>query len=150
MDSDRDANQSSQDDPAVESDADRHEREARFDVPTAPTFPSPPDINFQRPSLGRGAPGRAFSRDDPAATMQADQEAGDPRGMSHLGAGLVIGITFPTCVVVGAGIGMWFDHRYNPSGTPWGTVIMTLAGIAAGFMNIFRVVSQMDRRGNKR
>jgi len=131
-------------------DADSDERQDNTELPPSSTFPPPPDIQFTRPSLGRGEPGRAFSRDDPAAEIQAESGSDEPPAGSHLGSGLVIGITFPTCVVVGASIGAWFDHRYNPGGGPWGTVVMSLAGIAAGFLNVWRVVKQMDRRSKKR
>jgi len=149
-DPDRGEERSSEDGSFEGGDADRQEHEVRLEVPSTPAFPPPPEVHFQRPSLGRGAPGRAFSRDDPAATLEAEErESGAPRS-SHLATGLVIGITFPTCVVVGAYIGMWFDHRYNPSGTPWATVVMTLAGIAAGFMNIFRMISRTGGKSKRR
>jgi F0F1-type ATP synthase assembly protein I len=149
-DPDRGVEKLSQDSSLNDGDADSDERQPMLEVPPTPTFPPPPDISFQRPSLGRGAPGRAFSRDDPAASVEPESGTQETGAGSHLGSGLVIGITFPTCVVVGASIGIWFDHRYNPGGTAWGTIVMSLAGIAAGFLNVFRVVKQMDRRSKKR
>lgn len=122
------------------------EDEPQIEVPSAPSFPPPPEIQFERPTLGRGEPGRAFSRPkdpiDIATSAQADGER--ESGPSHLGVGLVIGVTLPSCIVVGVLIGVWIDREW-PAAQPWGVVVMSLAGIAAGFLNVFRMVMMMDR-----
>lgn len=124
--------------------------EPEIEIPRAPSIPPPPEIHFERPTLGRGTPGRAFSRPqrDEDGKAVAGPEGEEP-APSHLGPSLVIGITFPACVVVGAGIGIWIDHQW-PAAEPWGVVVMSLAGIAAGFMNIYRVVAMLDRQKKKK
>jgi F0F1-type ATP synthase assembly protein I len=133
-------------------DAEMQKRLAAIKIPARSSLPPPPDIQFSRPSFGRkadssGVPGLGSSSGITSNSVDDSDQADQP---SHLGASLVIGVTFPTCVIVGASIGTWIDHRWNSHGTPWGTIIMSLAGIAAGFMNIFRVVSMLDRGKSKK
>lgn len=129
------------------------EGQPTIEIPQAPTFPPPPEVQFTRPTLGRAAPGRAFSRPDSTGNLgqPADQQGSDGSsgGGSHLGAGLVIGVMFPSCVIVGALIGAWIDNRW-PAASPWGIVVMSLAGIAAGFINIFRMIGTIDRPNKKK
>jgi F0F1-type ATP synthase assembly protein I len=128
------------------------ERLAAIDIPPPSTLPYPPDIQFSRPRLGRAGAGRPKSGQsvDSESSSGSNAPGDEPYQQSHIGASLVIGVTFPTCVIVGASIGIWIDHRWNPHGTPWGTIVMSLAGIAAGFINIFRVVSMLDRSKSKK
>ena len=121
--------------------------EPEIEIPRAPFIPPPPEIHFERPSLGRGTPGRAFSKpkiDEATGRPVADSGAGNSENQpSHLGASLVIGVMFPSCIVVGALIGAWIDKEW-PAAYPWGIIVMSLAGIAAGFLNVFRMLSKLE------
>lgn len=66
---------------------------------------------------------------------------------ARMGAGLSAGITLAASVVVGLLIGQWIDRHYNHSAIPWGTLVMTLAGVAAGFLNLFRILGVSDKPG---
>ena len=56
---------------------------------------------------------------------------------------LSIGIMLPACIGIGYGIGFLIDHLV---GTHMAfKVIFLLFGIAAGFINLFRTVSKLDR-----
>ncbi|HEX5324514.1 MAG TPA: AtpZ/AtpI family protein [Capsulimonadaceae bacterium] len=126
--------------------------EPEIEIPRAPSIPPPPEMHFERPTLGRGTPGRAFSKpkiDEATGRSATVSESGDSGDQpSHLGPSLVIGITLPACVVVGAAIGMWIDSKW-PGVKPWGTVVMLFAGIAAGVMNAARAIKMMDRPKKK-
>ena len=61
---------------------------------------------------------------------------------------LSIGIMFPACIGIGYGIGYLIDHLV---GTQMAfKVIFLLFGIAAGFINLFRTVSKVDRDASRR
>ncbi len=58
---------------------------------------------------------------------------------------MAAGITFVTSIVAGAVLGNWIDGRWNHTSLPWGTIIMTLIGAAAGFINMMRLLNRSDR-----
>ena len=58
---------------------------------------------------------------------------------------LSIGIMLPTCVGIGYGIGYLLDRM---AGTRMVfKLVFLLFGIAAGFINLFRIVNKVDRDG---
>ena len=102
-------------------------------IPSHDPLPPPPDISFTRPTLGKAAPLREQNR--PSA---------GPRGQSapssfNLGTGMSAGITLASSVVVGFLIGQWIDHHWHLS-LPWGTIVFSLTGVTAGFLNLFRII----------
>ncbi len=106
-------------------------------VPSHDPLPPPPDISYTRPTLGKAAPMREQNR----------LPAG-PRGQSapssfNLGTGMSAGITLASSVVVGFLIGQWIDHHWHLS-MPWGTIIFSLTGVTAGFLNLFRILGASD------
>ncbi len=112
-------------------------------LPPRPTLPPPPDVSYTRPSLGAAAPAQP-SR-DPRGARSKDEPGTPMDNAARMGAGLSAGITLAASVVVGLLIGQWIDHRFNHSTIPWGTLVMTLAGIAAGFLNLFRILGASDK-----
>ncbi len=80
------------------------------------------------------------------AAARSEQESGGANTATTLGAGLAAATTFVASVVAGLLIGQWIDHRWNHTGTLWGTLIFSLLGVAAGFLNLFRVLSATDRK----
>lgn len=112
-------------------------------VPSRSPLPPPPEINYTRPlekpksSTGPGF-GTAGSRPDDSSQLGS--------GAVKLGSGLAAATTFAASIIAGFLIGQWIDQRWNHSGgLPWGTIVFSLAGVAAGFLNLFRVLSATDR-----
>ncbi len=59
----------------------------------------------------------------------------------------IVGIQFPVAIAIGYFWGRWLD-RYLGTG-PWLMYLFSFFGIAAGFVNLFRIAAQaerMDRR----
>jgi ATP synthase protein I len=61
----------------------------------------------------------------------------------NLGDLLSIGIMFPVCIGIGYGIGYLLDEWVGTKST-FKTVFL-LFGIAAGFVNFFKVIRRIDR-----
>ena len=121
-------------------------------VPSHSPLPPPPDIQYTRPDQQRVMPGASpFVKAQPQKTSQ-ENEAGENVGSGavKLGSGLAAATTFAASIIAGFLIGQWIDHRWNHSGgLPWGTLVFSLAGVAAGFLNLFRVISATDRSQKK-
>ena len=52
----------------------------------------------------------------------------------------VIGIQFPVAIALGFFFGRWLDKHLGTD--PWMLLVFTLFGIAAGFVNLFRITAQ--------
>lgn len=55
----------------------------------------------------------------------------------------IIGIQFPVAIAIGYFWGRWMDKHLGTE--PWLTLVFTLFGIAAGFVNLFRMTAQASR-----
>jgi ATP synthase protein I len=55
----------------------------------------------------------------------------------------IVGIQFPVAIAIGFFFGRWLDAQLGSA--PWLTVVFTLFGIAAGFVNLFRITAQASR-----
>jgi ATP synthase protein I len=55
----------------------------------------------------------------------------------------IVGIQFPVAIALGFFFGRWLDRQFNTH--PWLTMIFALFGIAAGFVNLFRITAQASR-----
>jgi F0F1-type ATP synthase assembly protein I len=124
------------------------EQVPRVEMPPSPTFPPPPEIQFtrpaQRPVAGRNPEG---SRSRPPDQSISD---GDPNSnAAQYGALLSAGTAFAASVIVGVFLGQWLDHKFNPSGVPWFTIVLTAAGLGAGFTTLFRLTAIHDRNKKK-
>ncbi|HVT46015.1 MAG TPA: AtpZ/AtpI family protein [Thermoanaerobaculia bacterium] len=53
-----------------------------------------------------------------------------------------IGLMFPIAIAIGFGWGFWMDRLFGT--WPWLTVIFTAFGVAAAFVNLFRMASGDD------
>lgn len=60
----------------------------------------------------------------------------------------VLGIMFPLCIGAGYFLGSWLDGRFGTY--PWLTFIGSGLGVAAAFVNLFRVVLRSDDGTSKR
>ena len=55
----------------------------------------------------------------------------------------IIGIQFPVAIALGFFFGRWLDAQLGTY--PWLTAVFSLFGIAAGFVNLFRITAQAGR-----
>jgi F0F1-type ATP synthase assembly protein I len=55
----------------------------------------------------------------------------------------IIGIQFPVAIALGYFFGRWLDGLFGTA--PWLMIIFALFGIAAGFINLFRITAQAGR-----
>ena len=55
----------------------------------------------------------------------------------------VVGIQFPVAIAIGFFFGKWLDGQLGTH--PWLTMIFAFFGIAAGFVNLFRITAQAGR-----
>jgi F0F1-type ATP synthase assembly protein I len=55
----------------------------------------------------------------------------------------IIGIQFPVAIAIGFFWGRWLDTHLGTK--PWMMVVFTIFGIAAGFVNLFRITAQASR-----
>ena len=55
----------------------------------------------------------------------------------------IVGIQFPVAMALGYFFGRWLDGLLNTD--RWMTIIFALFGIAAGFVNLFRITAQASR-----
>jgi ATP synthase protein I len=55
----------------------------------------------------------------------------------------IIGIQFPVAIALGYFFGHWLDGFIHTA--PWMTILFSLFGIAAGFVNLFRITAQAGR-----
>ena len=118
------------------------------EIPTRRPLPPPPEVSYTRPqptpkssttrSAGPGFGAQDSRPDAPSHSLGS--------GAVKLGSGLAAATTFAASIIAGFLIGQWIDGRWNHSGgLPWGTIVFSLAGVAAGFLNLFRVLSATDR-----
>ena len=102
-------------------------------VPRHSELPPPPKIEFKRPRLAANAP---HPEQAPVGI--------DPASAGKMGAALSIGITFAVTILVGFWFGQLVD-RHWPHVAPWGTLVLGLAGIVAGFLNLYRLAMALSR-----
>ena len=55
----------------------------------------------------------------------------------------IIGIQFPVAIALGFFFGRWLDGQLGTG--PWLMVVFSLFGIAAGFVNLFRITAQASQ-----
>ncbi len=65
----------------------------------------------------------------------------EPSVLKHLARLSTIGVTLVAATAIGLAIGYGLDRWLGTS--PWLTLLFTLFGIAAGFVNLFRDVGLM-------
>ncbi len=67
------------------------------------------------------------------------------RKTKNLGDLLSVGVMFPACVGIGYGIGYWIDGWAGTNGFKLGGILF---GIAAGFINVFRIAKEFSDNGD--
>jgi len=125
---------------------DEDEEPPQVAVPSHDPLPLPPDVSFTRPTLGAATPtNRPLGDYANPSSSDAKGSPGPPLG-AKVGVGLASGLTFGASVVGGILVGDWLDHRF-PHISPWGTIVLLLVGIAAGFLNIYRLLNSTGHNG---
>jgi len=67
----------------------------------------------------------------------------EPSVLRQLARLSTIGITLVAATAIGLAIGYWLDRWIGTS--PWLTMVFTLFGIVAGFLNLFRDLGLVRR-----
>lgn len=122
-------------------------------IPSRSPLPPPPEVPYTRPdSRPKSSTNSGFVPSQPLTKSQENESKSQVgSGAVKLGSGLAAATTFAASIIAGFLIGQWIDHRWNHSGGfPWGTLVFSLAGVAAGFLNLFRVISATDRSQSKK
>jgi ATP synthase protein I len=65
------------------------------------------------------------------------------RGASTLLNVSIVGIQFPIAMLLGFFWGRWMDRMFGS--WPWLTLVFSLLGIVAGFVNLFRITAAAAR-----
>lgn len=55
----------------------------------------------------------------------------------------VVGIQFPVAIAIGFFWGRWMDRALGTE--PWLTIVFSLFGVTAGFVNLFRITAAATR-----
>ena len=55
----------------------------------------------------------------------------------------IVGIQFPVAIALGFFFGRWLDNQLGTA--PWLMLIFSLFGIAAGFLNLFRITAKASQ-----
>jgi len=55
----------------------------------------------------------------------------------------IVGIQFPVAIAIGFFWGRWMDRALGIE--PWLTIVFTLFGVIAGFVNLFRITAAATR-----
>jgi F0F1-type ATP synthase assembly protein I len=121
------------DDPELASEDDDG---ASIAIPSHDTLPSPPEIQFTRPTFGGVKSGSSYpGQSDKAGSHSEDSGTGT---VVSLGAGLAGSAAFGSSLIVGLILGQLIDHKFHT--TPWGMIVMTLLGVGAGFTTLYRLM----------
>lgn len=113
--------------------------EPNIRVPSHDPLPPPPEIHYTRPNLGQ--------RSGPTGS-DSPVEFGDMSSNSSSSVrytrGLAGGVSLSACILAGYWLGSEIDRHWIHASMPWGTIVMVLAGVFAGFYNLFRMVNRND------
>ncbi len=79
----------------------------------------------------------------PGAPKKAGRRGGAFRSASTWLNVSIVGIQFPVAIALGFFFGKWLDGSLGTY--PWLTIVFSLFGITAGFVNLFRITAQASR-----
>lgn len=106
------------------------EEEQAPKLPPTPELPEPPKVEFERPKMPSSEPSPAFQHNTRAISLAFS-----------------IGFSLAGPVMLGALLGYWLDGRFGTSPT-W-TMILTLLGMAAGLIQMIRIVNKLNQLEDK-
>lgn len=64
------------------------------------------------------------------------------RSIRNAALASTIGVTLVVCITIGYLFGSWLDTKFGTS--PWLMLLFTLIGIAAGFMEMLRILRMIS------
>jgi len=81
---------------------------------------------------------------------QAIQPAPSRKKKSQILAGKFfnVGVELVAGVFVGVGLGLFVDWLFGTS--PWGLISLFILGSAAGMLNVYRALTDQDKKGKKK
>jgi F0F1-type ATP synthase assembly protein I len=106
-------------------------------VPSHDPLPLPPDVHYARPQIGQ----HNLSRQRPSGEQGAGSEPSQPVRYTM---GLAGGFSLIGSLFAGYWLGSLIDAHWIHAQTPWGTIVMVLAGTFVGFYNMFRMLNRID------
>lgn len=116
-------------------------------LPPREPLPPPPDMTYTRPSLTSSV--KKSTSSSPRASVSKEHvgnaEPEPSLQMSGHGAGLAAGTTFVVSIIAGAVAGNFIDQRWDHTGMPWATLVMTVLGATSGFINMQRILNRSNR-----
>ena len=100
------------------------------------------------PKMTEGTPpdplarlGERLAKAEAGRVRQHPGSPGEANLQLGLSLGLRIGVELVVAVVVGTGLGWAIDWALGTQ--PWGTLVLFLLGVAAGMLNVYRVVTRL-------
>lgn len=69
------------------------------------------------------------------------------RAFQQVGPYLSIGVEFAASILICLGVGWWVDQRLRTA--PWLMLGGAFFGMAAGFVNLYRTVTGLQKKGRK-
>ena len=79
--------------------------------------------------------------------MQEKNPSGWMRHARGWGLGSIVGLVLVISTAIGYLFGSWLDRKFGTE--PWLMLLFTLMGIAAGFIEMFRIVLQISKEEDK-
>lgn len=67
----------------------------------------------------------------------------DRYGWRRAGSASTAGIVLVVCIAIGYFLGAWLDRTFGTD--PWLMLVFTLLGVAAGFIEMFRIVLRVSK-----
>ena len=74
-----------------------------------------------------------------SAEKTAAKASSKGHGRSGLGLAMRLGVEIVSALVIGVGIGLLIDYWFDTK--PWFMLLFFVFGVAAGFMNVYRVAT---------
>lgn len=126
------------------------ETDERLNVTATTSFPEVPDVKFERPvirtvQLGKGLADPEKAKKPQVGSLSYESAEDAAEGTRKTAIASTAGINLVAALLLGAGLG-WLIDRFllgSPT-TPWGMIIGLLLGIAAGFVSLMRIASQLQ------
>ena len=72
-----------------------------------------------------------------------DKDNRDYKWMAYAGMASTVGALLVAAPAIGCFFGSWRDRKLGAD--PWGMIVFALMGVAAGFLEVFRIVSRISR-----
>jgi len=112
----------------------------QINVPSHDPLPLSPEVHYTRPNSVSST--SSTPRNEYGAPVQPTKPGAT--SMKYA-SGLAGGVTLASSIMAGYWLGNQIDTRWLHAQTPWGTIVMILAGTFTGFYNMFRNLKRAER-----